>query len=409
MTSIQHYTTAFSAYYAYFIPSLIGYIVAAPAVLTYWIATHATPPHEDPVSLKTAQDVRRADIRMKLIGFFVALVLVILFGTFPVVYQAGSKDLVVLETVLIGTVLAFGLAISLIVFFGREFTATQFIVRRKIDGNIETDEQHSPDPAVRLALRARLTLLACFSLLWAILSLFLNFRLPIAISAIGVTYALNQNQLPKISMKRFLISYTITPIPLALMSLIMVCVAASDSPPWTPIPDRGTSRRDDAALWMVSWTGWIVAMTAATVYGPLLLTIYRFDYHNFITDHPETESSIRYTLQTSPPIVSPTAGPLGMGVLIPPKSRLPAFPKPYFTVAIGTWSAVHLLAMVWMPILPSVYQFLFAPFVGACALPVVCLAVIGVGWHRRELEILLAYQEEWTIDEKSPIRDYAST
>lgn len=292
--------------------------------------------------------------------------------------------------------------------------------------DIETDEHPNPDPAVRLALRARLTLLACFSLLWAILSLFLNFRLPIAISAIGVTYALNQNQLPKISMKRFLISYTITvshptiyispnaqffaqPIPVALMSLIMVCVAASDSPPWTPIPDRGTSQRDDAALWMVSWTGWIVAMTAATVYGPLFLTIYRFDYHNFITDHPETETSIRYTLQTSPPIVSPTAGPLGTGVLIPPKSRLPEFPKPYFTVAIGTWSAVHLLAMMWMPILPGVYQFLFAPFVGACALPVVCLAVIGVGWHRRELEALLAYQEEWTIDEKSPIRDYAST
>ncbi|KZS87716.1 hypothetical protein SISNIDRAFT_470749 [Sistotremastrum niveocremeum HHB9708] len=368
LSTVEEYVEALSTYYVYFIPTLIGYIIAAPAVLTYWIAVEATPINDAPVDSKTISDVKKAAFRRKLALFSTYGVVYLLFMAMFIQDTDGPMAVKVTILTITALLLSLGQTLSLIVFFGRECTSTQFVVRRKCDGSVDTDELKSSDLQTRMTLLGR------------------------------VVYAVNQEQRSKISMKTMLIVYPIIAIFIASgVGYFISHTCGLGLCGISDIPSFYTT--NEVAVLMVSWMQWIFTVIAAANQGPLLLTLYRFDYHNAIT----SQSSIRPRLHLSPLIDSPTSRPLGVGVVIPPKSKLPAFSKPYFTSAILTWTLIHFGAIVWFPAVHPVFQFFFALFVGACAMLFVSLVTYGLATYRGERQALLAYKENWKLDVPGPV------
>ncbi|KZT35348.1 hypothetical protein SISSUDRAFT_1121657 [Sistotremastrum suecicum HHB10207 ss-3] len=398
LSTVEEYVEALSTYYVYFIPTLIGYIIAAPAVLTYWIAVEATPINDAPVDSKTISDVKKAAFRRKLALFSTYGVVYLLFMAMFIQDTDGPMAVKVTILTITALLLSLGQTLSLIVFFGRECTSTQFVVRRKCDGSVDTDELKSSDLQTRMTLLGRMFLVVTFSLLLSWSSLFFGIRSLLALSAIGVVYAVNQEQRSKISMKTMLIVYPIIAIFIASgVGYFISHTCGLGLCGISDIPSFYTT--NEVAVLMVSWMQWIFTVIAAANQGPLLLTLYRFDYHNAIT----SQSSIRPRLHLSPLIDSPTSRPLGVGVVIPPKSKLPAFSKPYFTSAILTWTLIHFGAIVWFPAVHPVFQFFFALFVGACAMLFVSLVTYGLATYRGERQALLAYKENWKLDVPGPV------
>ncbi|KZT39577.1 hypothetical protein SISSUDRAFT_1045452 [Sistotremastrum suecicum HHB10207 ss-3] len=389
---MANFLEAFSVYYSYFLPALVAYALVSPTSLRNWLAVQETPVL---VQIRSVEErdrrkwERRASLAITVVVGVVMLVLINL----P---RMGILIPGVVIDSWFGVFLGGVLAVAFFMTIYREFTWVRFMCRRDLDGDVKICEV----PTDYLQDHGRLLVwsLMFSSAFISLAALLFDNGMAIVLLTISTVYMINLNPFPRMTMKRS-IKFCMTLSTIYIVCGLMLFFRLPSQQPRSPYIQYASPIIDERPEWWahnsLKWGGWVISMLWSILQGPLIALCYRYDFNNWIQDHPEKGSLLAQSLAVA---LLPENDPeLSPGVLVPAKSLIPSFSKPYYTAVLCSWLVTHLITLLWIPIMDEGLRFAFAPIAGTLAMPVMCITILIVAWVRYEVSDLWEYREDWKI------------
>ncbi|KZS88753.1 hypothetical protein SISNIDRAFT_253244 [Sistotremastrum niveocremeum HHB9708] len=129
----------------------------------------------------------------------------------------------------------------------------------------------------------------------------------------------------------------------------------------------------------------------------LLTTCYRIDFHLWRSGATSNDTLASPALEVVPS-QDTIRGPIGQGIIIPPRSQMPPFPRGYFQTSLFAWLTSSFIAIKISS--ESNSSPPFPEFSAHSSFIALLTMFTGIGiraWLLGELSEVLSYREEWKV------------
>ncbi|KZS87719.1 hypothetical protein SISNIDRAFT_553050 [Sistotremastrum niveocremeum HHB9708] len=397
---VGSYLVALWTYQVYFVPTFVGFLFAAPAMLRVWLAverlgsSHLPPTNESDAGLGAPPAPPNG---LKIIAWLLAGATGLAIGIGAYLlrrHQITSSNAGVFLFAAFLCIASFvGWTVVLISHIVVEVRKSPVLVHRGRKGAIVTTEaqllKFFQSPASdRSSLF--ITLLCVLFVCGAIIS---SNRLITEVLMIAVISGVNQLPMKTISFRKIFGFSGLFSMFGAFITTYIVYVVYISQDKWsTPTSGESTSEEDFVPI-IAELIGWNLIVIGSGLQGQIITLSYRFDYYLWTLTREQTGEAdpIADSEATVELIAAAT-----MGIRAPSKAQIPPFPKRYFTIALVTWLATHVVGLAGMPILHPAFQCFGVIALGCISMPLVSLALASAARLKGQSEEIWAYKEGWS-------------